>query len=125
MTQFSKESIHAVLLREDTVGMHAIGRALMVLYTNQTVYERQVQNTINNNNMGFTPNDAKRGTSMADFYNRNGYLTQAQIDYWQKPAWTEKKKVRILKYWRQLIIAAEHKAAQRQEDLTQEMEIAA
>jgi hypothetical protein len=111
MTPITKESIQAVLLRKDEVGMHAVGRALQVLVARQTMYERRTEATINRNNVGFTPSDAKRGTSMAGYYLRNGYLTEKQLAYWQEPARTEAKRIRITKYHRQLLEAALEKQA--------------
>ncbi len=111
MTQVTKESIQAVLLRKDHVGMHAVGRALQVLLRNQTIYERQTESTINRNRIGFTPSDARRGSSMARWYHEKGFLTPKQIAYWQEPARTEAKRIRITKYHRQLLEAAQEKAA--------------
>lgn len=123
--QVTKESIQAVLLRKDEVGMHALGRALLVLYANQTDYEQRVQVTTNRNSQGFTPNDAKKGTGMAQFYQRNGYLSPAQIAYWQEPARTEKKRIRILKYWRQLLEAAQLKQKEKLKAASPQMSLAA
>jgi hypothetical protein len=109
----TKQSIQELLLRNDEIGMHAVGRALVALAARQTEYERQTETTINRNYRGFTPNDAKFGTSMAGYYERNGRLTQPQLDYWQKPGWTEKKRIRITKYWAQLLIVAEDRAKAR------------
>ena len=107
--QISKESIQALLLRNDTVGMNAVGRALIVLHRNQTADERQVQATKHLNLRGFTPCDAKRGSSMAEWYMRTGFLTPKQLAYWVEPARTEARRVRITKYWKQLVEAAEAK----------------
>jgi hypothetical protein len=40
------------------------------------------------------------GTSMAKFYQRNGYLTAKQIAYWRARG---KQGMRIAIYWRQLL----------------------
>src|ERR1700760_1748119 len=112
MAQITKETIQALLLRNDTVGMHAVGRALMVLHRNQTTDEQQVQATKHLNLRGFTPSDARRGSSMAEWYKSNGFLTQKQLAYWVKPARTAAGRVRITKYWAQLLKAAEEKAKQ-------------
>jgi len=112
--QLTKEKIQAVLLREDEIGMHAVGRALLVLLRNQTRDEKRDQDTKYRNDTGFTPSDAQRGTSMAYYYMRNGRLTEKQLAYWQKPAWTEAKRIRIAKYWRQLLLAAQEKQQQQE-----------
>jgi hypothetical protein len=112
--QLTKENIQALLLRKDDVGMHACGRALCVLLRNQTLDEKRDADTKHRNDRGFTPSDARRGTSMAQFYMRNGWLTPAQMSYWQDPAWTEARRIRITKYWGQLLEAAEEKQKERQ-----------
>lgn len=117
MSQVTKEYVQALLLREDTVGMHAVGRALGVLLANQTADEVWSESTKYLNARGFTPSDARIGTSMAGYYKRNGYLTPRQMAYWQRPARTEAGRIRILKYWRQLIDAAQQRAMQKHEKL--------
>jgi hypothetical protein len=97
--------------------MHAVGRALCVLLRNQTSDEKRDADTKHRNDRGFTPSDAARGTSMAGYYMRNGRLTPAQLAYWQDPAWTEAKRIRIAKYWRQLVEAAQEKQRCQQLDL--------
>lgn len=109
MAQITKDSIQALLVRKDNVGMHAVGRALVVLYNNQTHSEQRDQATKLHNNTGFTPSDARRGTSMAEWYMRTGFLTPKQLGYWQDPARTPCKRIRITKYWSQLLEAAEAK----------------
>jgi hypothetical protein len=123
MAQVTKESIQALLLRTDTVGMNAVGRALVVLYHNQTASEQRIEATVNRNEMGFTPSDAKRGTGMAQWYLKTGFLTAKQLDYWTKPARTEAKRIRITKYWRQLLEAAQEK--QRVQSQQTELQLAA
>jgi hypothetical protein len=93
----------------------AIARALVVLNERQTAMERSAESTINDNGEGFTPADARMGTSMAEFYAKRGYLTEKQLAYWKKPnvrgVW------RICKYAGQLleIAAAKAKAAKMME----------
>ena len=88
----------------------AIARALVVLNERQTVDERCSETTKHHNGIGFTGADAKLGTSMAQFYNRRGYLTEKQLAYWKKPnvrgVW------RICKYAGQLLEIAQAKSAQ-------------
>jgi hypothetical protein len=105
----TQQAILDVLMRDDTVGMHAIGRALQALRRRQTFDELQSEETKHDNGRGFTPADAKRGTSMANFYTDRGYLTEKQRNYWRRPAINGVP--RICKYWSQLLEEARHKAA--------------
>jgi len=75
--QITKDTIQTLLTRNDNIGMHAVGRALLVLLNNKTYDEQRIEATTHNNNRGFTPGDARR--------------------------------IRITKYWSQLIKAAEAK----------------
>lgn len=86
----------------------AVARALVVLNERQTATEQNAESTINHNGVGFTPADARMGTSMAGFYTRNGYLTPKQIAYWRKP--NAKGVPRICKYAGQLLGIAKEKA---------------
>lgn len=87
----------------------AIARALVVLNERQTLTEQSVESTINHNGVGFTPADARMGTSMAQFFTKRGYLTEKQLAYWKRPnvrgVW------RICKYAGQLLEIANQKAA--------------
>lgn len=94
-----------------TVQMHAVGRALLVLYKHQTAHEKMVEQTRENNEIGFNSSDAKRGTSMAKFYKNRGYLTERQVNWWLSP--TKTRSSRIIKYWRQLSEAAHQKQTRR------------
>ena len=87
----------------------AIIRALIVLNERQTQDEQASEDTKYNNGVGFTPADAKMGTSMAEFYARRGYLTDKQLAYWKKP--NRKGVWRICKYAGQLLDAAIAKQA--------------
>lgn len=85
----------------------AIARALVALNERQTLDEQVTEDTKHHNGVGFTPADAKMGTSMARFYLRTGYLTERQLAYWQKP---NKRGVwRICKYAGQLLAIAREK----------------
>lgn len=87
----------------------AIARALVVLTERQTAVEQNAEQTINRNGVGYTPADAHMGTSMSQFYQRRGYLTEKQLAYWKKP---NKNGVwRICKYAGQLLEIAQQKAA--------------
>lgn len=101
----NKQSIIQLLQTNDK----AIARALVVLNERQTLTEQSAESTINDNGVGFTPADARMGTSMAQFFAKRGYLTEKQLAYWKKPnvrgVW------RICKYAGQLLEIAQQKAA--------------
>lgn len=86
----------------------AVGRALIVLNERQTQTEQSAEQTINRNGQGFTPADARMGTSMAKFYAARGYLSEKQLAYWRKP--NAKGTPRICKYAGQLLEIAVEKA---------------
>jgi len=109
----TKEVIQTVLARDDRVGMHALGRALVHLLGRQTITEAQSEITIIRNETGFAANDAKKGSGMAKFYERRGYLTPKQIAYWQRPCRKNSTTTRIGKYWYQLWEEAIEKAGKK------------
>lgn len=86
----------------------AIARALVVLKNRQTADEVAHQDSKHLNNRGFRPCHARMGTSMAEFYEKNGYLSPKQIAYWRVRG---KEGMRISIYWRQLLAEAHQKAA--------------
>lgn len=101
----NRETIVKLLSSNDK----AICRALVVLNQYQTADEQLSEDTRHRNGMGFKPCHARMGTSMAKFYAARGYLSPKQIAYWRK---TDKNgNMRIAIYWKQLIRAAEAKAA--------------
>lgn len=104
MTAWTGTKIVALLESNDA----AICRALVVLNQRQTADEQTSETTKHHNNRGFRPCHARMGTSMAKFYQRNGYLSQKQIAYWRKRG---KQGMRIAIYWRQLLDEANRKAA--------------
>lgn len=87
----------------------AVARALVVLNNNQTTTEQRSETTINRNGEGFRPCHARMGTSMAEFYQKRGYLSPKQIAYWRMK--DKSGAMRIAIYWRQLVEAAEAKKA--------------
>jgi hypothetical protein len=95
----------------------AVARALVVLNNRQTNAEQSMEATVEHNNRGFRPCHARMGTSMAKFYERNGYLTEKQIAYWRK---TGKQGMRIAIYWRQLLAEAHAKAQAKAEEAKME-----
>lgn len=101
----------------------AIARALVVLNQRQTRSEQICEHTSEHNGVGFTPADARMGTSMANFYTKRGYLTEKQLAYWKKP---NKNGVwRICKYAGQLLDVAKSNSAAMQERLQEKAELAA
>ena len=88
----------------------AVARALVVLNRRQTPIEQNSEATINHNGVGFTPADARMGTSMAQFYLRFGHLSARQIAYWRRP--NVRGVPRICKYAGQLLEEARIKKSQ-------------
>lgn len=100
-TRLSKDYIQALLMREGVVGMHAVGRALLLLNERQTADERISKVVHHHNTRGFSPYDAQMGTDIAEFYFKTGFLTPKQLNYWRKL--NVKGISRIGKYWRQIL----------------------
>lgn len=112
MTIVTKDSLQALLNKGGAVTMHAVGRALVVLYDNQLQDEKNASTTIVNNGIGFTGADARKGSIAA-----RTYLKYKQLQPWQVEMWLQKNSKgysRIAKYHRQLNIAAEAKAVRNQ-----------
>ena len=101
----TKESILELLKTNDK----AIGRALVVLNDRQTRDEQTDKITKVHNGRGFRPCHARMGTSMAEFFLRNGYLSEKQARYWR--AVDKAGNMRIGIYTRQLLEAVQEKAA--------------
>ena len=101
----SKESIVQLLKTNDK----AVARALVVLTARQTADEQAIEGTKYANGRGFRPCHARMGTSMAKFFERNGYLTPKQIAYWRAHDKTGAMRIGI--YAGQLLEEAKMKAA--------------
>ena len=99
------ESIRELLRTND----RAVGRALLALNARQTADEQQQEVTKYHNEQGFKPCHAKRGTGMAQFYAKAGFLTPKQLAWWR--AVTPSSKSRIEVYAAQLLKVAEQKKA--------------
>jgi hypothetical protein len=99
----TKEQLINKLMTDD----RWLGRGLMALAARQTEDERQQEVTKYHNQQGFRPCHAKRGTSMAAFYQRAGFLTPKQKAWWR--ASTENAGPRIAVYATQLLKVAEQK----------------
>lgn len=101
------ESIKNLLATNDK----AVGRALMVLSARQTEDERSQETTKYLNGRGFRPSHARMGVSMAKYFERNGFLTEKQINYWRTPTNCGKSRIEI--YSRQLLEEANLKTLQK------------
>lgn len=98
------DSIRNLLATNDK----AVARALLALNARQTADEQIVEHTKHHNGRGFRPCHARMGTSMAKFYQRNGYLSPKQIAYWRKTDRSGAMRIGI--YARQLLEVAAEKA---------------
>lgn len=86
---------------------HFLGRALVVMFRNQTADEQATNETREHNGVGFTGADAHSGTISAKYYLKHGTLQDWQIERWLKR--NANGTMRIAKYWRQLDEAAKLK----------------
>lgn len=107
MANLTKSAVIELLASNDK----AIGRALLVLFANQTPDERFTESTKHHNGKGFRPCHARIGTSMAKQFERTGKLSTLQANYWRVRG---KEGMRIGIYAGQLLVAAEEKAARKQ-----------
>jgi len=104
MTDLTGTDIVNILRTNDK----AVARALVLLNRRQTDDEQTQERVKYCNGRGFRPAHARMGTSMAKFFERNGYLTPKQIAYWRVEG---KQGMRISIYWRQLLEEAALKRA--------------
>lgn len=87
--------------------VQVVGRALVVLFNNQTRTEQASNDTVTNNMIGFTGADARQGSISAKYFIKHNTLLDWQINQWTKP--NSKGTPRLAKYWRQLDQAAKRK----------------
>lgn len=87
--------------------VEVIGRALVVLFNNQTRTEQSINTTQEHNMIGFTGADARQGSISAKYFLRHKTLQDWQVQMWTKQ--NSKGTARIAKYWRQLDQAAHAK----------------
>lgn len=85
----------------------AVGRALVVLYNNQTLHEKDTKSTSVHNNIGFSSCDAFIGSKCAEYFIKNNRLKDWMVNYWLKK--NARGTRRIAKYHRQLILASKVK----------------
>lgn len=109
----TRDSFQALILRKDEVGMHAIGRALVLLLRRQTSEEQRAHVTKLDNQRGFTPADANSGSISAKYYMKHGELAEWQLARWRKP--NAKGVARLAKYWAQINEEAELKQQRQRE----------
>lgn len=93
----TKDTILALLATNDK----AVGVALIRLRDRQTADEQVQEHTKYLNGRGFKPCHARMGTSMANFFEKRGYLSPKQVAYWRHEERTGN--TRIGCYWRQLL----------------------
>jgi hypothetical protein len=91
------------LLNDPVKRPHVIGRALVVLFNNQTRTEQSANSTQVHNDIGFSGADARDGTITAKYYLKNKTLLDWQVERWMKDF---RGFPRICKYHAQLNRAA-------------------
>jgi hypothetical protein len=72
-----------------------LARALVALNERQTSDEQIHEVTKYRNEQGFRPAHAQKGTGMAMFYKRHGFLTPKQIAWWRKVTPCGKSRIEI------------------------------
>lgn len=104
----TRESLQKMLDEADDVKLqHIVGRALVVLFKNQTSDEQSSNTTNKDNGIGFTGADAHSGCITAKSYIKNKSLLDWQVERWTRPARSGFS--RLTKYHKQLNAAAEVK----------------
>lgn len=106
-----RSEFNELINRNDEVGMHAIGRALVHLFRRQTEDEQQSNDTRHHNNRGFTAGDGRKGAITAKYYIKHRKLMDWQIQQWLEH--DGRGLQRIGKYYGQIAEEAAKKAAQR------------
>jgi hypothetical protein len=99
------ETIRSKLATDD----RWLARALVALNARQTQDEQRDEATKYHNDAGFTSGHARRGTSMAQFYQQRGFLTPRQLAWWRQR--TPSGRMRIEIYTQQLLRIARERAA--------------
>lgn len=99
-----KEHIVRLLHNNDK----AVARALVALTERQTADEQATRHTRYRNGQGFRPCHARLGTNMAQFFQRHGYLSQSQLEYWREPQRDGRSRIEI--YANQLLEIARERA---------------
>ncbi len=84
-----------------------IGRALIVLLKNQTADEQALNQTNEDNGIGFTGADARAGSLTAKYWIKHQRLEDWMVDNWKRVG--TKGYSRLAKYHRQLNAAVRNK----------------
>ena len=113
----TRDSLQALIDQGGDKQMHVIGRALVVLWENQTEDEKATASTTKANGKGFTGYDAEWGTRNAEFYRHHMRLTPQAIAAWSRKGANGYS--RIVKYHKQLNEAAKAKIAAKKERFIQ------
>jgi len=103
-------SLIKLVNQNNDLSMHAIGRALVLIFKRQTEDERKANTTNTTNMRGFTGADARKGSITAKYYIKHKKLLDWQIAYWLEP--NVNNIPRIAKYHKQLNEEARIKAQQ-------------
>lgn len=85
-----------------------VARALIVVFKNQTKDERSLNQTTENNGIGFAGCDARSGTITAKYAIKHGTLLDWQYERWVKPS-GKNQMPRICKYHKQINEAAKNR----------------
>jgi hypothetical protein len=109
MAIVTKEYIQNFLTNNPEKRAEFIGRALVVIFNNQTEGEKAASVTNVDNGVGFTGGDAHSGCISAKYFLKHRSMLDWQIERWMKP--NAKGTMRIAKYWRQLDAEAQRKAS--------------
>lgn len=107
MALVTPEYIDNFLTKNPSKRAEFIGRALVVLFNNQTRDEKAVNDTCEHNGIGFTGADANSGSISAKFFLKHRTLQDWNVERWMKR--NKKGQMRIAKYWRQLDAEAQRK----------------
>lgn len=104
----TKESLITMLSGTPHYVEHVVGRALMVIFYNQTADEASSNDTKEQNGIGFTGADARGGSITAKYY-----IKHQRLEDWMVDNWTRRNSngvPRLAKYHKQLDIAAKLRA---------------
>ena len=105
MATVTRASLQAMLDNpNDKYVVQVIGRALVVLFKNQTRDEQAMNSTNKDNGIGFTGADAKSGSITAKYFIKHNTLLDWQVERWTKRA--SNGYARLAKYHKQLNEAA-------------------
>jgi len=105
MVTVTRNSLQAMLDNDNPEYVaQVIGRALVVLFKNQTRDEQSMNATNQDNGIGFTGADAHSGSITAKYFIKHKTLMDWQVARWTKPA--SSGYARLAKYHKQLNTAA-------------------